>query len=66
MFDSINWEILFEHLQRIKLINLIKNIYDEVNVKVNGGKWIDYRNTLSWHGPLLAIWYDEIALDMIT
>ena len=37
MFDSINWNILFEHLERLKfpqtLIKLIKNIYQNVNVK---------------------------------
>ena len=37
MFDSINWNILFEHLNRLKmptvLINLIRNIYHSVEVR---------------------------------
>ena len=36
MFDSINWNILFEHLKRLKfpskLIELLRNIYENTQI----------------------------------
>ena len=76
MFDSLQWDILFEHLHFIgiapQLVDLLEQTYRSVDVHfiTNQGRSrkVAYNNGMlqgTAHGPLLAVIYYQVAIDYV-